>query len=906
MSSFLYRVGRAAARARVAVLVAWLAVLAIAGGAAAMFSEGPDDSFDIPGSESQEALNYLGNVFGELSGAQGRIVLVVPDGHRVDDPANQEAVASASAEIERLEQVATVVDPFAEDAAHAISDDRRAAMIEVPFDAELGHISEHTTTEIAAVADELRAAAGDGAEVHLGGEAFEDLVPEFSLVEVVGVVVALGVLLVLFKSFLAAGMPIVTALVGVGISVGLIFAGTALAPISSTAPMLAVMLGLAVGIDYALFILSRHRDQLAEGFEVTESIARAAATAGSAVIFAGVTVMVALLALVVAGIPFLTTMGIAAAGAITVAVLVAITLLPALMAFAGERLRPRQRTARRRTTRTRPERIGLARRWVRLVTRAPMVTILLLTGGLGALTLPATDLQLALPDGGSQEVGSEARDAYDALAEHFGPGYNGPLMVTADIIGSHDPVGVVEAIAEDIEGLDGVETVPLATPNPGADTGVIQVIPTSAPDSAQTEELVERLRGYEDHFVESYGVDTAVTGLTAVAIDVSDQLGSAMVPFAIIVVGLCLVLMAMVFRSIWVPIKASAGYLLSVGAAFGATSLVFQHGYFADALNVPETGSVISFLPIILMGILFGLAMDYQVFLVSRIREAYVHGEDPHRAIESGFVAASRVVVAAATIMLAVFAAFVPDGSPEIQPIAFSLAVGVFVDAFLVRMTLVPAVLSLLGERAWWLPRWLDRRLPAFDAEGAALLREVRLADWPAPDSPELVSAHQLRVTDDTGRPVTATVDMHLEPSRSLGLCGGAGAGKSAILYAIGGRVPGFEGDLKVLGRALPQHARAIRRRVAMIPCGQSRAPAEEARAALADGITLLLFDDLDVVVDIEQRASLRKILAHPTTADGTPASVVFTCHDQTLLGDILPEGSASTVALSRQLEEVS
>ncbi|SNR41779.1 putative drug exporter of the RND superfamily [Haloechinothrix alba] len=904
MSSLLYRLGRATARGRALVLAAWIALLALSGGAAMLLGQGTDDTFAIPGSESQETLDYLGHVFPEMSGAQAQLVAVVPEGERVDTPANREAVEAAVAEIEEVPDVALVANPFDEDVHDAVSPDGRAALIAVPLDVAIEDVSDRTRSDIAAIAEELRADIGAGAEVHTGGKAFEELVPEFSIVEIIGVGVALVVLLVLFKSFLAAGMPLITALIGVGVSVSLIMAVTVLTPISSTAPMLAVMLGLAVGIDYALFILSRHRDQLAEGIEVEESIARAVATAGSAVLFAGVTVMIALLALFVAGIPFLTTMGIAAAGAVMIAVLVAVTLLPALMAFAGRRLRPR--TPRRaRDGRRRTARAGLAAKWVRGVTRAPVVTIVVLVAGLGLIALPGGSLQLALPNGGSEEEGAPARDAYDALTEHFGPGYNGPLLVVADIIGSHDPVGVVDGIAEDIEELDGVQTVPLATPNRDADTGVIQVVPSSGPDSAETKQLVQTLRDHEEHFAEVYGVSTSVTGLTAIAIDVSDQLGDALLPFGGIVVGLSLLLLAMVFRSIWVPIKASVGYLLSVGAAFGATALVFQHGHFAELLNVTETGSVISFLPIMLMGILFGLAMDYQVFLVSRIREDYVHGGDPHRAIETGFVSASRVVVAAAVIMFAVFAAFVPEGMATLKPIAFSLAVGVFVDAFLVRMTLVPAILSLLGERAWGLPPRLDRKLPAFDAEGGALEHELQLADWPAPDSAEVVSARELSLTDDRGRVVFSGVETHLFPGGLLGVHGSGPSGKSALLYAIGGRVPGIDGDLKVLGRVVPQHARAVRTRVALIACRDTDTPADEARSALSDGVSLLLFDDLDAVVNTGQRDTLRTLLARPITPDGTPAGVVFTCQDPNLLVDILPPTRLSTIDLSRRLVEV-
>jgi len=637
---------------------------------------------------------------------------------------------------------------------------------------------------------------------------------------------------------------------------------------------------------------------LADGLDVEESIARATATAGSAVIFAGLTVVIALLGLAVAGIPFLTTMGIAAAVAVALAVGIAVTLVPALMALAGQRLRPKVRRAKKK--RAKPQ---IARWWVRTVTKVPLLTVVLVVAGLAVCAIPAADLRLALPDNGTEEQGSPARDTYDVVSQHFGAGYNGPLIVTADIITSTDPVGLVNKIAGEIRTMPGVAAVPLATPNPKGDTGIIQVIPTTAPDSPQTDDLVRRLRDQEPHFQAAYGTKTAVTGITAVGIDVSAQLGSALLPFGILVVGLSLILLAMVFRSIWVPVKATAGYLLSVGVAFGATAFVFDQGHLADALGVTHTGSVISFLPIILMGVLFGLAMDYEVFLVSRIREEYVHsvdeglGVDPHRAIENGFISASRVVVAAAVIMFAVFAAFVPEGSATIKPIAFSLAVGVFVDAFVVRMTLVPAVLALLGHRAWGLPPKLDRALPVFDAEGDSLVHELRLADWPGVD--EAISARRIGVDDDRGRPVYRDVDLHVPRGSVVVL---HGAGKSALLYTLAGRVTKLNGDLKVLGRVLPQHVHALRREVTVIGCRDSAAPARDVATALADDIELVLIDDADLVLRTDERDALRYLIAHRRTAVGRPVTVVLSCQDPARLTDLLP-ADATLFSLAQPVE---
>lgn len=898
MSSFLYRLGRSAARHRALVLLIWIVLLTGAGGGATLFNHGTDDSFEIPGSESQQALDYLDRVFPEVSGTSAQLVVVVPEGERVETPAITSATADAVTELERLDQVVMVLNPFSDDVTGALSTDNRAAMVSVLLEVDLLNVSEETKAGITTIAEEYERAIGGDADVYAGGDALSERVPELSVVEAAGLVIALVVLLVVFRSFLAAGMPLLTAVIGVGVSIGLIMLATIMVPISSTAPMLAVMLGLAVGIDYALFLLARHRDQLTDGIGVEESIARATATAGSAVIFAGLTVVIALLGLAVAGIPFLTTMGVAAAAAVAVAVIIAVTLIPALLAFAGDRIRPKRR---RRAGR---EHAGLSRRWIRFVTRVPALTVVIVVAGLAVVAIPATDLRLALPDNGTEPQGNPARDTYDVITERFGPGYNGPLLVTVDVLASNDPVGVTNEIADEIREIDGVALVPVATPNRKGEVSVIQVVPTTAPDSPGTEELVATLRAKAPHFLETYGTATAVTGITAAGIDVSAQLGDALVPFGILVIGLSLVLLAMVFRSIWVPIKATAGYLLSVGAAFGATSFVFQQGHFADALDITRTGSVISFLPIILMGVLFGLAMDYEVFLVSRIREEYVHGGDPHRAIETGFVATSRVVVAAALIMFAVFAAFVPEGSSTIKPIAFSLAVGVFVDAFLVRMTLVPAILAMLGHRAWGLSPKLDRKLPVFDAEGDALMQELRLADWPSPDSAEAVSAANLTLTDDRDRTVYRDVEIHLRTGETLVLHGPGTVGKSALLFSIAGRVPRLQGDLKVLGHVLPQHTHALRSQVAVISCMESTSPAREVATAVDDGIELILLDDADLVPHPEQRAELRRLIDHATRTER--ATVVLTCQDPVRIQDLLPRSGVTTLALTTQSLEAS
>jgi RND superfamily putative drug exporter len=545
-------------------------------------------------------------------------------------------------------------------------------------------------------------------------------------------------------------MNLLIALVGVAIGLTGLLALSGAITLSSTAPTLALMIGLAVGIDYTLFILSRHRSQLATGMAPEESAGRATGTAGSAVVFAGLTVVIALSGLSVVGIPFLTVMGLGAAGTVLVSMLVALTLVPALMGFAGARLTPKpgSRAARREEALAEhagaPARTGGAR-WAQLVTRRPALTVVATLAALLVVSIPALQLRLALPDAGSAAEDSPERQAYDAVSEFFGPGVNGPLLVFVDGLDPATAEQTAGAVAAEIGGVPsgaagqftgGLDDVVYAVPQLLADgtSAIVQVVPESGPQDEATSTLVADIRDLAPELEQRTGAtEIAVTGQTAVAIDVSDRLAGALLPFALVVVGLALILLLLVFRSILVPIKAALGFLLSVGASFGAVVAVFQWGWAMDLLGVPATGPVISFMPILLMAVLFGLAMDYEVFLVSRMREEYVHGAEPREAVVAGMRHAARVVVAAALIMLAVFASFVHIEDVTVKAIAFGLAVGVLVDAFVVRMTLVPAVLALLGRSAWWLPRWLDRLLPDLDVEGAKLTQAEHAERTPEP-----------------------------------------------------------------------------------------------------------------------------------------------------------------------------
>lgn len=605
MSSFLYRLGRAAYRRRLAMLLGWLALLGVVAAVAFTIQKGFDENFSLPGTESQEALDSLNRTFPQVSGTTAQVVVVTAEGGSVRRAAVRDAIEVSVQRLEQIDQVDRVTSPFDKYSNGAISDDDRAAITSVGLNVDQPDITASTYAALDAETTRLQSAI-PGSRVSAGGEAYGNEPPGVTPTEGIGVLVALLVLLLTLGSLRAAGMPLLTAILGVALTMLLIVAATGVTTISSTTPLLALMLGLAVGIDYALFITSRHRDQLRDGLDAEESAARALATAGSAVVFAGMTVMIALCGLAVAGIPFLTTMGVAASIGVGIAVLIALTLLPALLGFAGDRLRPRLGTtgAAKAAGRTlnRTPRVGLARCWLRLATKVPAVTVLIVVIGLAILSYPAKDLRLALPSNATAAPGSSARTTYDLISEHFGPGYNGPLIVTAVIVSSDDPLGVLDDMAGELRKLPGVAKVPLAIPNEDADTGIIQVIPTTAPDSEETKELVARIRALEPHFVDEYDIETAVTGYTAVQVDISDRLRAALLPFGLLVVGLSLLLLTMVFRSVAVPLKATIGYLLSVGAAFGVTAAVFEWGWFGSVLNVDQTGPVISFLPILLIG----------------------------------------------------------------------------------------------------------------------------------------------------------------------------------------------------------------------------------------------------------------------------------------------------------------
>ncbi len=717
MATFLYKLGRLSFRRRHFVALIWVALLTLAGVGAASAPAAGNSSFSIPGTEAQKAFDLLEQRFPGVSadGATARVVFKAPSGEKMTDPGNKAAVQETVKELGDGSEVARVTDPYQ---AKAISKDGTIAYAQVSYKVSGMELEDSSRDALQDSAQDARKA---GLTVEIGGDALQT-VPHTGSSEIIGIAVAAVVLVITFGSLVAAGLPLLTALIGVGIGVSAITALASALDLGSTTSTLAMMIGLAVGIDYALFIVSRYRAELAEGRDREEAAGRATGTAGSAVVFAGLTVVIALVGLSVVNIPMLTKMGVAAAGTVAIAVLIALTMIPALLGYAGRRVKPMGEKGKRlgRTSK-KPERPNLGTRWASFVVRRPIAVLLLGVIGLGAAAVPASSLELGLPDDGSQPTSTTQRRAYDLLSEGFGPGFNGPLMVVVDAKGSDDPKAAFTEVGDEIKGLEDVVTVTPPAPNKAGDTATITVIPGSQPSSVTTENLVHGIRDAGTDIKADTDANVLVTGSTAMNIDVSEKLNDALIPYLVLVVGLAFLLLIVVFRSILVPLKAALGFLLSVMAALGAVVAVFQWGWLSDLMGVEQTGPVMSMMPIFMVGVVFGLAMDYEVFLVTRMREAYVHGEKAGQAIVTGFRHGARVVTAAAVIMMAVFAGFIGSSESMVKMIGFGLAIAVFFDAFIVRMAIVPAVLALLGRKAWWLPKWLDRALPNVDVEGEGL-----------------------------------------------------------------------------------------------------------------------------------------------------------------------------------------
>ncbi|NBD27371.1 MMPL family transporter [Paenibacillus glycinis] len=716
MARYLYRLGKWSYRSRRGVVIGWLVILIAAVVIGLSFKGATSSEFSIPGTKAQVAIDLLSKEFPSANGGSVRLIFAAPEGKTLQTPEVQQAIQATLKEAAADKAVIAVVDPFS---AKTISQDGMIGYADVIYQADAQKVSKASKAH---VVESAQAARDAGVQTEFGGSVQLTDFETSPVPEAIGVFVAFAILAFTFASLLAAGLPILTAIVGVGIGIMCVFFVSRFVPMTSTATILAIMLGLAVGIDYALFIVSRHRQQLADGMELEESIGRSVATAGSAVVFAGLTVIIALAGLSVTGVPFLTIMGLAASFTVLIAVLIAINLIPAFIGMAGHRLSPAKKSSAFRTPPTAASKHTLSLRWGRFVTRHPVIILLVGIVALVVISLPALHMRLGLPDNGAKAKESTEHKGYDLLSKGFGPGFNGPLLVVIDEVGKQEPRAAAQNVIKALSAAPDVAYVSPPNWSPSKKIALVSVIPKTGPNTAETKDLVNYIRNGTDELQKQEEVKLLITGVTAVNIDVSDKLNGALPIFALVIVGLALVLLAVVFRSLLVPLKSIIGFLLSLASSLGVVVFIFQDGHFLHLLGLSQASPILSFLPVLVTGVLFGLAMDYEVFLVSRIREDYMHTGQAKASVVSGLGHSGRVITAAGLIMTAVFASFIFTEDPITKAMGLALAFGVVVDAFVVRMTLVPAAMALLGRSAWYLPKWLDRALPQLDIEGQSML----------------------------------------------------------------------------------------------------------------------------------------------------------------------------------------
>ena len=752
MANFIKRLGLFSFKHKWLTLSAWLILVSAVIGLMLAFQQPASNNISIPGTEAQTTIEKAEKLFPNAGGGMGRIVFEVPSGKTIDD--YKAAISQTLAEAAKAKDFEQVISPFVFD--EAVSEDRRIAFAQLQLSVSRNNVTDQTAEEVASSLSSARAA---GVTTEAGGDIVR-LAPEeiLGIGEVIGVLVAAIVLIVMFKTVFAAGVPLMVAIFSLAVGVGSVFALSGLVEINATTPVLAVMLGLAVGIDYSLFILSRYRNYVLEGDDFETAIASAIGTAGNAVVFAALTVVIALSALSVIQIPLLTTMGLAAAGTVAIAAVAAITLLPAFAGIIGGRILSRKQRASYNASKVHHElHISHSSAWYKLgnfISRKPLPIIIGAVILLVALTYPVTDLRLGLPTDEYAASDTTQRKAYDILSRGFGEGFNGPLIVLAENIetpssqeieqtklalmsgqlklppaaqqmtaGSmQDPDAAarliasyskVQQIAAQLGKQSGVARAIPASVAPSGKEALIQVIPTSGPSDEATVDLIKQLRN-DDNVLNGSEIELSVTGTTAIQTDIDQKMLEALPPYLGITVGLSFLILLVAFRSILVPLKATIGFLLSVGAMFGALVVMFQWG----AFGLFDPTPIISFLPIIGLGILFGLAMDYEFFMNSSIRESYVHNRNAKQSVNDGFSLGAKVVTAAAIIMVSVFGGFMFSHDDIIKQVGFGLAFGILVDAFLVRMIIGPAVLSMIGDKAWYLPRWLSRIIPRISIEG--------------------------------------------------------------------------------------------------------------------------------------------------------------------------------------------
>ncbi|MFD5018741.1 MMPL family transporter [Paenibacillus sp. NPDC058367] len=778
MSTFLYRLGKSAYTKPWYFLTVWILILGVIGALLGVNGIQSSSEMKIEGTESQKVLDMLVKELPAAAGGQASVAFTAPDGERLDTPERSARILKAINDVYSMDYIINPAELAAQAAAatgQAAGADPSAAASGQTATADPSAAASQTDAAGQATASVQAVPYGplivDGApvpgvmlsadgsialfqfqftvqqtslpssvpdnvikavtEVEQAGSGITAIpsdslksTPSIGSTEAIGVAVAAVVLFITLGSIVAAGLPLITALLGVAISVGGAFALSNIVHMNDITPILAVMIGLAVGIDYSLFIVNRQRRLiLDENLSAKEAASRAVGTAGSAVFFAGLTVIIALCGMLVIGIGFLSTMALVAAVSVLITVLLALTLLPALLGLVGERICTAKARSKNVASANKA-RNGFSHRWANATVKYRWAIIVLVVLILGTAAIPVTKMELGIPSGASANLDTPARQSYDIISKGFGEGFNGPLLLVAQPNNPSDKISM-ETLGKLVQELQMHDNVTLVSPmgvNATGDIAIISLIPKTGPTDTKTRDLVQDLRDPASSLASSNDVTLGVTGFTAINIDMSSKLSDAFPVYIGIIVILSLIILLLVFRSVIVPIKATVGFILSVLATFGLTTAVYQWGWLHSLFGFDTGGPLLSFMPILVTGILYGLAMDYQVFLVSSMREAYVHGRRGNDSVVHGYDLASRVVLAAGVIMVSVFAGFIFAPDAMIKQIGFALAFGILIDAFIIRMTLVPAVMAVFGDKAWWLPKWLDRLLPNLDVEGDKLI----------------------------------------------------------------------------------------------------------------------------------------------------------------------------------------
>ncbi|HET6359185.1 MMPL family transporter [Streptomyces sp.] len=703
MNRFTRRIGSASARRPWVTIATWAVALLLVLPLAATVGGSFVDDLVAPGSQSEEAMELLEERFPEASGGSAMAVFAAPEGERLER--HRPAVDAAVAKIADVEHVATAAGPFT---AGTLSPDGRIGFARITFDVPAMEVD---PKEIEALTDAIEPARGDGVVVELGGDAvFINAETETSGAEAAGLLTGLVILVVAFGTILAALVPIVLALVAVAAGLGSVMLLANAMDVSTAAPTIGAMIGLGVGIDYALFIVARHRENRAAGQDNATALSNAMGSSGAAVLFAGGTVIVAMAALGLTGLGFLTSIGLSTALVVLFAVAAALTLLPALLSLLGDRVHKRSRRGRKRPVERAEDTAWW--RFAHRVSGRPWRYLLAASAVLLALAAPALRMETGFPDAGDDSTSTTHRRAYDLLAGGFGPGFNAPLLIVADLTRPGAGAEDVPALSRRIAADPGIATVGEPQTSAAGDTVVLSMFPTTAPADAETSRTLERVRDLVPDNV-------AVSGLTAMTDDLTEQLADTLPIFIAAILAASFLLLMVVFRSVALPLKAALVNLLSIGGAYGVVVAVFQWGWLGGLFNLQDTFLIASPMPTIFFAVLFGLSMDYEVFLLSRVREEYAATGDTTESVARGMAATGRVITSAALIMAVVFLSFVANPSPLVKMMGLGLATAIVLDATIVRMVLVPAAMALMGRANWWLPRWLDHRLPHIGVEDA-------------------------------------------------------------------------------------------------------------------------------------------------------------------------------------------